>query len=79
MCRNDHGGVLADIAANLLLALHDVEGAEATEIDVLAIGHILLDGSHHLFNDGHHSHFLDAGLLVDTSYDFCFSHFVLFL
>ena len=71
---DDHGGVLGDIASELLLALYDTEGAEATEVHILTVCHIALDALHNLLDDGGHGHLLNAGLLGNLGNDFSFSH-----
>lgn len=53
--RNNEYCVLTDVAGGLLGALLHGEGAEATEIHVLAICETVLNGGHKLFNNCEYS------------------------
>ena len=66
--------VLAYVAGGLLCSLLYDEGAEATEIHILAMSEAVLYYGHELFHYGEDRSLIDAGCLSDFVYYFCFSH-----
>lgn len=76
MCRDDECGVLVDVAGGFLgTGLYD-EGAEATEIYVLAMSEAVLNYSHELLNDSEHGSFVDTCCLSYFANYICFSHII---
>lgn len=67
---------LGDVAAGLLLALYHLEGAEASEIYILALGQGALYNSHKFFYYCQDGHLLYTGLLGYLSHYVRFSHFI---
>ena len=75
---DDERRILGDIACGLLCTTLEDETAEATEIDILAIGHILLHCGHKGLNRVEHDEFVNTRLLGNGIDDVCFGHLVLF-
>ena len=67
--------VLRDVASGLLCAVLDDEAAEATEVDVFAIGEAAADLLHECLYSGTNFSFSDARLLGNDVDDFCLCHF----
>ena len=73
--RNDHGGLLGDIAGGFLSPVLGDEAAETTEVNRLTLDYGILDAIHGGLNDAHHYGALEACCFCNFLYDVSFSHF----